>query len=52
MADGGSVTLVAVPKEGWRRFFEYAALELQTGACSNFCEVRTRVENLASLIGA
>ncbi len=29
--EGGGVTVVAAPKEGWRRFFEYAALERETG---------------------
>jgi hypothetical protein len=27
----GRVRVTAVPKEGWRRFFEYAALERETG---------------------
>ena len=27
----GGVKVVAVPREGWRRFFEYAALERETG---------------------
>ena len=27
----GRVKVMAVPKEGWRRFFEYAALERETG---------------------
>ena len=28
---GGGVKIMAVPREGWRRFFEYAALERETG---------------------
>jgi hypothetical protein len=48
----GRVKVVAVPREGWRRFFEYAVLEFQTGACSNFSDMRTRLEKLAAAIRA
>jgi hypothetical protein len=27
----GGVKVVAVPREGWRRFFEYVVLERETG---------------------
>jgi hypothetical protein len=27
----GQLKVVAVPKEGWRRFFEYVPLERETG---------------------
>jgi hypothetical protein len=30
-AAGGRVKVVAVPREGWRRFFEYVVLERETG---------------------
>lgn len=42
--------VMAVPKADWHRFFEYVVLELQTGACSNFSDVRARLEELASAI--
>jgi hypothetical protein len=44
----GWVKVVAVPREGWRRFFEYAALERETGvsragATYSAVEVRYRL---------
>jgi hypothetical protein len=42
----GGVSVVAVPKEDWRRFFEYAALERETGvsrASTTYSAVEVRV---------